>query len=387
MNNYRSTAAIYPECIDSRRLFMQADYFLLTKEQADSFVCSFMEWCAGLWQNDFIISWHYYGRKVGFNKLLDAIREDESCVSSFVGAVASDQIHNQRAVDRFVRQIERYENEVYPSDASADYMNFFLAQKAQLESGHISWTEFISSFFREQGRTCLSPAPFPELEGYVVGRPYLNNSALFHGSVSVMVSLYSAGENAVKIADEMTCFLIEQGEIYQNINGHIGVTPLDSSAHMCYFGHDVYMDGTHKRAGVEPQEWYPYYYLRAAEWFNIISPLAKNNIPGLAHENTQYPSLKLQTLKNGAVVVRVDALPDQVDVSDLLPVKRLLYDGLYPGMRELSKEVCLDPEYIAPVAKVRMQWECIPILDDEIVVTSNSIVFRHKKCANFNQEA
>lgn len=129
MNNYRSTAAIYPECIDSRRLFMQADYFLLTKEQADSFVCSFMEWCAGLWQNDFIISWHYYGRKVGFNKLLDAIREDESCVSSFVGAVASDQIHNQRAVNRFVRQIERYENEVYPSDASADYMNFFSLKK------------------------------------------------------------------------------------------------------------------------------------------------------------------------------------------------------------------------------------------------------------------
>lgn len=390
MSNYRSTASIYPQCIDSRVLRMEADFFLLTKEQTICFVHNFIEWCTALWQNDFITRWRSGDRKIGFTKLLDAIQDVGNLAIDFESAVPSEQIYNQRTVNRFIREVERYENEMHPSDASADYMNFFLTQKAQLESGSLSWKEFILSFFHEQGRICLSPAPFPELQGSIFSNAYRHNSSLFHGSVSVMISVYSAGKSVAKIADKMACFLTSQGKLYQNINGHIGVTPLtfpsESSAHMCYFGDNIYMDGTHNHAGLEPREWYPYYYLRAVEWFNIISPLAKNNIPGLAKGNAQSSTLKINELENGAIIVRVATPPDQMDVVDLFPVKHLLYDGLYPGMRELSKEVFLDAGYIAPIAKIRMQWECIPILDDEIIITSKSIVFRHKKCAYLKDE-
>ena len=386
MSNYRSTAAIYPQCIDSRRLCMEAVYFLLTKEQATGFARSFLEWCAALWQKDFIITWHADNKKMGLSRLLEAIGQDANYAVGLEGTVMCEQIPNPRAFRRFLRDVERYENTAFPSDASSDYMDFFLSQKEQLESGKISWKEFILSFFREQGRVCLSAAPVPELQGSIFGNAYRHDSTLYYGSVSVMISVYSAGENVAKLADEMTCFLTSQSKLYRNINGHIGITPLtfpsESSAHMCYFGHSVDMDGSHENIGVEPREWYPYYYLRAAEWFNLISPLAKTNIPSLMEENTQHPTVKVQKLNNGAVIICVDTPPEQVDTGDLLPVKQLLYDGLYPGMRELPKEICLDMRYIAPVAKVRMQWECLPVLDDEIVITSDSVIFRHKKCAN-----
>lgn len=386
MGNYKSTTAIYPHCVDSRSLCMEANYFLLTKEQATGFARGFVEWCAALWQKDFVITWHFDNRNMTLARVLEAIGKDGNYAVGLEGTVMCEQIPNQRAFSRFLRNVERYENTVCPSDASSDYMDFFLSQKKQLQSDNISWEDFILSFFREKGRICLSPAPFPELKGAIFGNTYLHDSTLYHGSVSVNISVYSAGENVTKLAEEMTRFLTNQSKLYRNINGHIGITPLtvpcESSSHLCYFGHNVKIDGSHECMGIEPREWYPYYYLCAVEWFNLISPLANTNIPSLSNDNALYPTIKVQRLNNGAVTVRVDKPPEQIDTVDLLPVKYLLYDGLYPGMRELPKKICLDEKYIAPVAKVRMQWEYLPILEEEIVITSDSVIFRHKKCAN-----
>lgn len=118
MSNYRSTASIYPQYTDSRVLRMEADFFLLTKEQAICFVRNFIEWCTALWQNDFITRWWSGDRKIGFTKLLDAIQDVENLAIGFESAVPSEQICNQRAINRFVREVERYENEMHPSDAS-----------------------------------------------------------------------------------------------------------------------------------------------------------------------------------------------------------------------------------------------------------------------------
>ena len=89
--------------------------------------------------------------------------------------------------------------------------------------------------------------------------------------------------------------------------------------------------------------------------------------------------MQLRELESGSAIVRLNTPITDTDVAELLPVKELLYDGLYPGMRELPIEVFMDEEYMAPIAKIRMQWECIPVLDDEIVITEKNIIFRHKK--------
>lgn len=390
MRKYRSTGAVYPARIDSRRLYMEASFFLLTKEQVTGFASEFVEWCDRQWKKDFITIWRIDGRQTKAEKLLKVIGNTGELLVGFEGAVQTEKIGNNFSFFQLLREIEAYENEEHPSDASTDYLNFFLAKKTQLINGDVSWKEFVLSFFKERGKLCISTAPFPELCGSIFSRPYCNNQTLFYGTISIGISVYAADLNVTDIADEMACFMKEQAEKYENINGFIGVTPLTfpsaESAHMCYFGDNVHGDGSHRYVGAEPEEWYPYYYLRAVEWFNIISPTSQNNISSLRQESIQLPTIKREKLKNGAIVVRLTIPVDVVDVMDLRPVKLLLYDGLYPGMRELPKSALLDEEYIAPIAKLRMQWECIPILDDEIIVTDQSVIFRHKMLASLEMK-
>lgn len=386
MNQYKSSAGIYPQCVDSRWIYMEADYFQLTKEQKSGFVSAFAEWCAAFYEKDFLISCHVNDHKTPFINLAEKIQSCEDHIIVFEGAVRTDQISDSRAFNRFTKFMERYENETCPSDASVDYTTFYRRQKAKFSAGSITLKEFVLSLLREPGKICISPAHFPELQGCACGRAYEHNSTQFHGSISVALSVYSAGENLEQIAEDMADFLTSQGELYQNINGRVGITPLsfpcEHSAHMCYFDDKVYMDGSHEQAGIAPEEWYPYYHLRGVEWFNLISPLAKCNIPGLLQADARSQRIQVRGLDSGGVIVRLNTPLIGVDVADLLPVKELLYDGLYPGMRELPIEVFMDEEYMAPIAKIRMQWECIPVLDDEIVITDKSIIFRHKKCSN-----
>lgn len=381
MTQYNSSARIYPQCVDSRWLYMEVDYFQLTKEQRNALVGSFAQWCTTLWEKDFLISCYVNDRKTPFFNLTEKIQCCEDHIIIFEGAVQTDQISDHRAFNRFLKYMERYENEFCPSDASIDYTDFYRKQKAKYLAGSITLKEFVLSLLREPGKICFSPAPFPELQGCACGRAYEHDSTRFHGSISIALSVYSTGENLEQIAAEMTGFLTEQAQLYQNMNGRVGITPLsfpsEHSAHMCYFDDKVYMDGSHEQAGVAPEEWYPYYYLRGVEWFNLISPLAKRNILSLLQAETGSQCMLLRELESGSVVVRLNTPITGVDVAGLLLVKELLYDGLYPGMRELPIEVFMDEEYMAPIAKIRMQWECIPVLDDEIVVTEKNIIFRH----------
>lgn len=384
MVQYKSAADIYPQCVDSRWLYMEADYFQLTKEQRNAFVGSFAQWCATLWEKDFLISCYVNDHKTPFSNLTEKTQFCEDHIIIFDGAVQTGQIRDHRAFNRFRKHMERYENEFCPSDASIDYTDFYRKQKAKYLAGSITLKEFVLSLLREPGKICISPAPFPELQGCACGRAYEHDSTRFHGSISIALSVYSAGENLEQIADEMTGFLTEQAQLYQNMNGRVGITPLsfpsEHSAHMCYFGDKVYMDGSHEQAGVAPEEWYPYYHLRGVEWFNLISPLVKCNIPGLLQAEAGSQSMQLRELESGSAIVCLNAPITDADVAELLPVKELLYDGLYPGMRELPIEVFMDDEYIAPIAKIRMQWECAPVLEDEVEITDENIIFRHKKC-------
>lgn len=389
MVQYKSAAGIYPQCVDSRWLYMEAEYFQLTKEQRNAFVGSFAKWCAALWEKEFLISCYVNDRKTPFSDLTEKIQCGEDHVIIFEGAVQTDRIRDHRTFNRFLKHMERYENEFFPSDASVDYIDFYRTLKEKFSAGSITLKEFVLSLLREPGKICISPAPFPELQGCACGRTYEYDGTRYHGSISIALSVYSAGENLEQIAEEMNAFLTKQGQLYKNINGRVGITPLsfpsEHSAHMCYFGDKVYMDGSHEQAGVAPEEWYPYYHLRGVEWFNLISPLAKRNIPALLQAEAGLQSMQLRELESGCVIVRLNTPITGADVADLFPVKELLYGGLYPGMRELPIEVFMDEEYMAPIAKIRMQWECIPVLEDDIEIAEENIIFRHKKCNPLKQ--
>lgn len=81
---------------------------------------------------------------------------------------------------------------------------------------------------------------------------------------------------------------------------------------------------------------------------------------------------------NGAMSVKLKKGIDQVDVEDLRPVRKLLYDALYPGHSQILLKNLLDIEAYGCFAKIRQEWECIPIFPEEIIVDTERILFQHQ---------
>jgi hypothetical protein len=151
---------------------------------------------------------------------------------------------------------------------------------------------------------------------------------------------------------------------------------------MKYFGMDPVTDDSHLDAGVSEQEWYSTYYLCGIEWANIISPLAAQHIPNLLEDASTVPNVCVKQMENGSFFLRSSKPIDQVDVSDLLPMKRLVYPALYPDgsiipIRHLvlSEKTVFSDFFLGTCP--RSNWAIIPMLENEIETVYTDLVFRH----------
>lgn len=387
MNSFRTEAYLQPHIIDKRNLRMDADFFLLTKEEVISLLHSFVKWCNAAFNDSCITSWiNDNGRRTKYERIIDEISKKAhiGVAVGFEGVVRSEIIYNKRTFHAFAKRHAFAPSNGIICDFSADYMDFYHSQRSRLVNGEISWKEAVLSFFNEPKRKCYMTASFPDFQGGATCFQHSGNPNLFHGTLCVTISVYCLGQNISGVAERMSRFLIQQAEIYRNLNGNVTVTPTSIIEHCCghmnYFGHDVSIDNSHLDAEVEPQEWYPHYYICGAEWFNLISPLARERVPLLMQKSLQYPSLQCRELQNKGIIIQVNLSPEQMDVDDLRPVKHLLYEGLYPGMHRIPKDEFLDAENLVYFGKPRRFWECVPVFDDEVIVTDEDIILKHGNC-------
>ena len=379
----RSMFSAKDDSFDMRYLQMELEFFGLTKEQSDTMLESFVFWYNQTFSNFFIINWYAGNRKIKTDKLPNVIYSNEALELGMEGGLICDKVYNQKTLNQHVRSFH------YPSTGnmgsigmSLDYMSFYNEKISIIEDDNCL-KKTILSFFSEPNRHGFSTMQRLELDGSITRLPYRNNDK-YYGTMNVSVSVYSLDSDVKSYAEKMVIFLQQQAERWTNINGRVAVAPSlnpsKCSGHMYYFGNNVAMDDSHLTGNFMPVEWYPHYYICGAEWFNIISPLAQQHIPKILIEAARFPSLTVQALAGGCISVHLKKEPDCIDIADLLPVKLLLYNALYPGMSEVPKQVFFDPGYTGYIAKPRKQWECVPMLEEEVIITKDSIIFRHRNC-------
>lgn len=381
MDNNKATASVDQGIVDARYLRMDVDAFFLGRERSWEIVSRFVEWCSLTFGQSYVMDWDEDGRKRRPERILEHLSLNDQPSVWFEGAVRSERIRNLTSLRKALRNYFSPMNIHTAAETSTDYVDFYRDRKRQLLSGACSWEEMVRRFFDEADRRYLDMAPFPDIQGSAMIFPDHGRQDSYHVDLSIMVSVHSLGSDIHMTADHMAKFLTEQALRYQNVNGYIAVTPLPTTesccGHMAYFGSFETKDGSHRDAGMEENDWYPYYYIKGAEWFNVLSPLTRGRVPTLLHDAADHPSLKVRELPNGCVTIQVDRPPHQVDVEDLVPVKRLLYKGLYPGMSCFSKLRFWDEDDFSWLSKPRSFWECVPIFEDEIIVTEDMVVFKH----------
>lgn len=373
--------------VDSRYLFLEAEYFDLTREQADSLIEAFVVWCEGLFSEGFVTDWDCCGLKSRWKtgkpeKLLSAFREDGIRNFGLSGAVRCNTIYNKTSYRTYLRT-QRYSMPGRPkgSDVSEDYWAFYRTQAAKIKSGELDWISGILSFFEEPHRvrrTILDPE---ELLGVATKFPYWANDGLFHGDLWLQVPIYCLGDGLHEMANAFSAFLEHWAGELSNLNGRVAISPFNGvskwSGYMRYFGSDEEKMAPPPPQGYIPVEWYKYAYLCGAEWFNVVSPLVQTHLPTLWADAQKTEGILANRHSNGNISLKLDQDPETADVEDLRKMKDLLYDGLYPGMGTMMKSHFLDPEWTGMLTKPRMDWERIPIRREEILETEDAIIFRH----------
>lgn len=258
-----------------------------------------------------------------------------------------------------------------------DYRELFLRLMNDAGRDPDRIRDALLTLFSEEGRVPVMRSSTSDLQGSFACRPYENHPGKRHGRFSLQIPVSCVPGQVEALAQEMKGFLIEIGNEYTNLNA--GVTmdafPLNYDPNMLYFGNtqSAELDGSHRFAACRPIEWYPTYFLNGAHWFNLISPLAAAHLPELTPGARE--KIKIQALANGPWSVALDTEIRSTDISDLVPVKRLLYPSLSPGGLKISLDLLLNCDTWSPMLKPRMYWERIPLFPEELTVTEQEVVF------------
>ena len=146
---------------------------------------------------------------------------------------------------------------------------------------------------------------------------------------------------------------------------------------MIYFGGSPTQQMHNLPDGYTTNEWYRYNFLGGAEWYNLVSPSVQIHIPNILDNAINYPELIVSKLPCGSIAVKVRKDIAEIDTHDLFAPKVLLYDALYPGTMHIDPKYILDRKATGLIAKPRKRWEHMPLLENEICITPDRIIFQH----------
>lgn len=218
-----------------------------------------------------------------------------------------------------------------------------------------------------------------DANGYFMSTPYWTKPHEYHGSYRLAIARECLGMEISCVAEAMSVFAEHMAIEFHNIGAtvHLSSNQYTITPYMYYFGNRYTKDGSHKSLGLDPNEWYPYYYHYGVAWFNLLTPMAVRKCTQMVDA---YPGLACRILENGGLVVKIRKPIYEADVPDYTEVKKYLYDALLPGMGQVPLKYFFDSGEMGFLAKPRMNWEYMPVFPSEISIGNGYLRFHHEKC-------
>ncbi len=361
---------------------MSVDFFMLNRQQVEELAMYFLEWYSEVLNSLCVECWYFEDHRVKREAIPQKIKSETSFHFGCESYISSEKIYDLKSYRRVIRELLKedvYSNEI--SDVSYDYLAFYDEHFRNAPKNADDWKKEILAFFQEKGRKYICAEPGSDLYCSVLAVPYRSDPNAYYGGLYFDVLAFCIEEDMQIFTNSMQSFLKQLSARFQNINARLGLSPFrppESSAYMLYFDGQFSPDNSHISNNVLPSEWYKSYYLTAVEWFNVVSPLTQKHIPKIREESATYPSLAVEEIESGGIIVQVKKHINELEVQDLLPVKMLLYNALYPAKRSISKEYILSRKVTGIMIKPRSRWELIPLMEDEIIVTDEEITFKHR---------
>ena len=393
---YQSIVGREMEWKDSRVLSMRINYFSLTLEEAQELLCRTVDFFDAQLQDNFLSKW---GQLKGFTSL-KAIREKarsgnydpKEFIFFFEGYARSPYIYNQSTLRQYRKMIRvglsPGGNGRIPSfrDGRApDFPAQFDAFFPELPMDADQLKEKLLAFFRMPRPSTLGRPKRPDLCGDFRMEQDRIQPELFNGHINISALYDCIQDHFAEKLTEWETFAQTQAAILDRLNAQIFMdtfrNQLVRSTHMAYFNapkNDLTADQRNQVKG-EQLSWFISDWLWSVclwdtAWLSILSPHMRPFLP----KEMCTSGVAVEIKPNGGMCIRVQKEIDRLETQDLLPIKRLLDNILYPGCGGclLSDFNSHDPE--SYIDKPRCCWELMPLLEHDFTVTETRIQFQHK---------
>ena len=373
---------------DCRALGLRCEFYELSHNHMTELAIDIYEWLRGLYADDFFAEFKFNNRHLNsyrhfFAKLKSSIGSSERFSIFTDGFLRRSILDNNIKTALKTARMMQTNSGVLPGTTSIDYIDFWGNTFPNGSYENDELIRKINRLFCEESRFYIGQAYVPDVESILVANTYEHKKHLYYASFSFDIRKLCIEDKLDSYANFFVEFLKYLSSKYINVNGRVMLQPinfLSDSPHIRYFSKNPVTDGSHLDAGYTEKEWYRVYYIRGAEWCNVISPLALNHIS--KHEIQINPSseIKVENLSGAGLLVSSSKPILSVDVEDLRPIKHFLYDALYPGslsisIRDMFRTASKGSYSLCP----RNLWEIVPMMEGEIEILSTYLIYR-KKC-------
>jgi len=376
--NYRSSTA--QNRIDCRSLSLHFEYYELTKKQILVMFEETASFLRGILAGQCVSKHLVCERSVREDRLIQAATNamtDKGYLTYSMQAYVKNQIvHNWETMQSYAKRLVHALNCSNDSIMSEDYLQYWRELFPSRPEDPQMIKKGILQIFHQKGKYCIGLYPTSDIQACFIAAPYNKEHSLYHGFFRLDFCAYCLDDNLLTMAEQLCHLAMSHYLQYRHLNARVLLQPLvigNEGAHKQYFRGDRRLDGSHIQNNCTPAEWYSTYYLEGCEWLNIIAPrscehLAKSRKP-------QDPSVLIQDLMGGGIMVQSAKTILEYDVDDALRIKEYLYPALYPGSSRVALRELFGPENDFAFSYPRPKWEIVPILDDEIKIVGREMFY------------
>lgn len=355
------TSDSFGRIIDCRTLVFDGQYFGLTESEVLGLAAELYSFVERSFGEACVLSWRCREKALkGLDGIAKAhIKDDEIFDISVLGDVKSDLVYDKKSLRVYDRRLlydPVYTLGLAPGDASADYPAYSQRELEPCKNDTAMLREAVMRIFSEEGRINKNLFSQHDVEGAFFAYHMEEQAELFSGEFKLHISCFSLGDELDNMAAELYKFGQLVALDFTNVNMVIGIMQTDSDWDR-YFG-TLNTDEADDETGFMMRCRAEFMYLHKVGWANIISPTVSRLLPDES-------KALFNTLENGAVCARLGCTASETTLKALKRLKTELYPALLPSVSEFD----LDYPYL------RSHWENIAVLDDELHVQNDQIIF------------
>ena len=376
----RSYADAFGSIVDCRNLELRGTFYNLSRNQVNELANEFVQFVNKEFKDKCLIPWKKDNRvfREGSNLLEYG---DRYAHVGFDGAVKGENVYNIKTKKAYERRVD-YDmvyllNQHAPS-GSFDYQEYYnnhiapcfeyiygvytvLADSNPYRKVLVDPERFITELYRLYD---LDPRPVlglfcpPDLVGFcnVKSDHWFDRTPDYYiGEIKLSISLYSLDDSINETAQIMQDFAEYLSKRYININLSIGIDP------GYYYGYISLLEPNHSNEEQSLEIVSKYIYAKTVTWANLLSPHLVSRVDSLSIGSD---AIICRRFDSGGMILKSAKPLMETTMQQLKILKNVLKPVLFPGEWR---------QYVT--SRFRVYWEPVPILDGEIKIEGNQVVF------------